>query len=89
MKLQHILAILYKSNQRTHTEFISLIKGTMKSCDLLAGQRVQVADSVGATYPVAQGVGEEVPFPLQAFPARHDEQLLAPIKINKTCVDEK
>lgn len=61
----------------------------MKSSDLLVAQRVQVGDSAGATYPAAQGVGEEVPFPLQALPSGHDEQLLAPKKFNKIFNDEE
>lgn len=66
----------------TSTNRIYLSQQTLKSCDLLAAQRVQVGDSAGATYPAAQGVGEEVPFPLQALPSGHDEQLLAPTKLN-------
>ena len=48
------------------------------SGDILVAQRVHVLDSAGATYPAEQGVGVEVPLPLQALPSGHDEQLLAP-----------
>lgn len=82
MKLQHTHAVLSMSNLQAQIGFISLNKETTKTCDLLAAQRVQVEDSAGATYPAAQGVGEEVPFPLQALPSGHDEQLLAPTKLN-------
>lgn len=75
-------------NSTSTLGFIFFITETMKSCDLLAAQRVQVGDSTGATYPAAQGVGEEVPFPLQALPSGHDEQVLAPKKLNKIFGDE-
>lgn len=78
---QHSCSTLHVTLQ-AQIGFISLNKETTKSCDLLAAQRVQVGDSAGATYPAAQGVGEEVPFPLQALPSGHDEQLLAPTKLN-------
>lgn len=46
--------------------------------NVLVAQSVQELDSAGATYPVAQAEGEEVPFPLHELPSGHDEQLLAP-----------
>ena len=73
----------YYSVQTSYLKPIFYVAQTIMSVDILVAQRVHVLDSAGATYPAGQGVGVEVPLPLQALPSGHDEQLLAPKRGDK------